>query len=136
MLSGPVATIRRARSLRREMSLPEVLLWRALRQRPGGLKFRRQQAAGRYVADFYCHSVELAVEVDGECHSFGDRPVRDAQRDENFRNMGIRVLRIPAREVLNDLDAVVRHIVHIAESSSPLHHPASPGGPPPLEGRI
>ena len=39
-------TIDKARKLRREMSLPEGLLWRELRARPGGLKFRRQHPSG------------------------------------------------------------------------------------------
>ena len=134
MLSGPTATIRRARRLRKAMSLPEVLLWQALRDRPAGLKFRRQQAAGRFVADFYCHSAELSVEVDGECHSYGDRPARDAARDATLDRIGVHVLRIPARDVLSDVEGVVRHIVEVADSISPLHHPS--GGPPPLEGRI
>ncbi|MDB5670096.1 MAG: hypothetical protein JWO25_1055, partial [Alphaproteobacteria bacterium] len=81
MLSGPTPTIRIARGLRREMSLPEVLLWTRLRRRPQGFKFRRQQPAGRYVLDFYCHEAGLAIEVDGEAHDRGDRPQRDAERN-------------------------------------------------------
>jgi very-short-patch-repair endonuclease len=60
------------------MTLPEVLLWRELRKRPDGLKFRRQQAANSYVTDFYCHSARLAVEVDGEAHNRGNAPISDA----------------------------------------------------------
>ncbi len=131
MLSGPTSTVRRARRLRKEMSLPEVLLWQALRERPAGLKFRRQQAAGRYVADFHCHAAGLSIEVDGECHSYGDRPDRDGERDAAFDRFDVRVLRIPAREVLGNLEGVVRQIVEAAGSVSPLHH-ASHGPPPPL----
>jgi very-short-patch-repair endonuclease len=36
------STAAKTKSLRREMTLPEVLLWRVLRARPGGNKFRRQ----------------------------------------------------------------------------------------------
>ena len=46
------ATVKKARGLRREMSLPEVMLWQHLRGRPGGVKFRRQHPVGIYVADF------------------------------------------------------------------------------------
>jgi len=63
-----------ARKLRRNMTLPEVLLWRWLRQRPEGLKFRRQYPTGPYVLDFFCSDARLAIEVDGEAHSCGDRP--------------------------------------------------------------
>ena len=132
------STVENARSLRREMSLPEVLLWRVLRQRPGGFKFRRQHPIGPYVADFFCHEVKLAIEVDGEAHNRADRPQRDAARDEAFRDAGIKTLRIAATEVMGDLEAVVRLIVVEAEARLPLHHPAAPDGPPPREnaGRI
>ncbi|HTH26905.1 MAG TPA: endonuclease domain-containing protein [Sphingobium sp.] len=120
MLSGPGQTIRRARALRKTMSLPEVLLWRELRKRPGGLKFRRQHPAGPYVLDFFCSDARLAIEVDGEAHSRGEFPQRDATRDSRFGRVGIATLRIAAREVLADLDAVVRHIV--AEARAQLPH--------------
>jgi very-short-patch-repair endonuclease len=134
MLSGPTRTIGRARSLRRQMSLPEVLLWQVLRARPGGLKFRRQQVAGPYVVDFYCHDRRLVLEVDGEAHRRGNQPQIDAERDEYLRRNGHRVLRIPAVDVLGDLDSVVRHIIAVAASESPLHQPAA--GSPLLKGRI
>src|SRR5205085_11001890 len=47
-------TTRDARKLRRKMTLPEVILWHWLRQRPNGLKFRRQHPTGPYVLDFFC----------------------------------------------------------------------------------
>jgi very-short-patch-repair endonuclease len=96
------------------MSLPEVLLWRELRKRPDGLKFRHQHPAGPYILDFYCAEHDLAIEVDGEAHSRGDRPERDAARDEWLRLRQVRVLRINASEVLGDLDAVIRHVIDIA----------------------
>jgi very-short-patch-repair endonuclease len=118
MLTGPRSSIARARKLRREMSLPEVLLWRELRQRPGGFKFRKQHPAGPYSADFFCHAARLVIEVDGEAHERGDRPERDAQRDAWFAERRFKVMRIPAVEVLSDLDAVVRGIV--AAANPPL----------------
>ncbi|MES2120727.1 MAG: DUF559 domain-containing protein [Pseudomonadota bacterium] len=133
MLSGPIHTIRRARSFRRQMSLPEVLLWRVLRTRPSGLKFRRQHAAGPYVVDFFCHEASLVVEADGESHSRGDQPQFDVQRDDGLRSNGYKVLRIPAVAVLSDVDSVVAHILAVAEGPPPLHQP--PAGPPRLKGR-
>ena len=115
MLQGTVPTNQRARVLRSDMSLPEVLLWQALRARPGGWKFRRQHPSGPYVADFYCHEARLVVEVDGEAHNRGDRPKRDADRDTWFAQRGIRVARLTARDVPADLDSVVTAIVRSME---------------------
>lgn len=111
MLQGPEPTIRHARALRKEMSLPERLLWRALRSRPGGLKFRRQHPAGPFIADFFCHGARLVVEIDGEAHARGDRPERDLRRDAWFAARGFDVMRIPAVQVLDDACAVVAGIV-------------------------
>lgn len=83
------AIVLRARALRREMTLPEGMLWQMLRQRPDGLKFRRQHPIGRYVVDFYCPAARLVIEVDGESHSRGDRPERDHQRDAWLKIAGI-----------------------------------------------
>ena len=115
------------------MSLPEVLLWRLLRLRPGGFKFRRQQAAGRYVLDFYCSEARLVIEVDGYSPNLGARPVQDAERDAWLQRSGLTVMRIPAAEVLEDVGVVVTGITLQAESlRRPLHQPTA--GPPPRAG--
>ncbi|WHU04068.1 MULTISPECIES: endonuclease domain-containing protein [unclassified Sphingomonas] len=128
---GSKRAVQRARARRREMSLPEGLLWRELRKRPAGLKFRHEHATGAFSLDFYCSDARLAIEVDGEAHGFGERPARDTQRDAWLAECGIATLRIPVAEVLRDLDAVLRGVVAEARSRLPLHHPAAPGGPPP-----
>ena len=130
---GTGRSVRRARRLRREMSLPEVLLWQQLRREPSGLKFRRQHATGPYDLDFYCSDARLAVEVDGEAHERGDRPLRDAARDRWLARKGIGTLRIPAVEVLRNLEGVLDGVVAEAIARLPLHHPAAPGGPPPRD---
>jgi len=132
MLSGSVETIRRARRLRRSMSLPEVLLWQQLRKRPQGLKFRRQQAANQFVTDFYCHSANLAVEIDGEAHSRGNSPNWDVRRDNELHRQGVKVLRIPAYEVLSNLEGVVQFI--LIEAGRGVTPPPSSGWSPSPEG--
>jgi very-short-patch-repair endonuclease len=120
-----------ARKLRRKMTLPEVILWHWLRQRPDGLKFRREHPTGPYVLDFFCSDARLAIELDGEGHSRGDRPQRDAARDQWLSSEGIDTLRISAIDLLKDADAVLRWILTEAKARLPLHHPAAPAGPPP-----
>ncbi|MCP3729124.1 endonuclease domain-containing protein [Sphingomonas sp. MG17] len=132
MLHGPKRNQKRAKQLRRAMTLPEILLWRELKKRPAELRFRHQHPAGEhYVLDFFCPRHKLAVEVDGEAHERGDRPERDAVRDAWVSSQGVRTLRIPAVEVLNDLDAVVRYIVVTALGDYPS---TAFGGPPPPPG--
>jgi very-short-patch-repair endonuclease len=117
------------------MSLPEVLLWRVLRDRPGGYKFRRQHAAGRYVLDFFCVEAALCVEVDGMAHDTIERARRDACRDGWLREQGIETLRLPAVEILRDIEAAARQIEQLCASRSPSTGFA---GPPPLrrQGRM
>ncbi|MEZ0243806.1 MAG: endonuclease domain-containing protein [Sphingomonas sp.] len=96
------------------MTLPEALLWRELKKRPDGLKFRHQHPAGPYSLDFFCYEASLAIEVDGEIHGRGDQPERDAIRDAWLAQQNVHVLRINASDVLRDMEAVVRHIVATA----------------------
>ena len=98
------------------MSLPEVLLWKALKSAAPGLHFRKQHPLGPYVLDFYCDAAKLAVEVDGMAHGTADRPARDDRRDAWLADKGVRTLRIAAREVLRSPgDAVLTITTFIAE---------------------
>ena len=100
----------RARALRRDMTLPEGMLWQVLRQRPDGCNFRRQHPIGRCVVDFYCAAAHLVIEVDGGSHSMGDRPEQDIRRDNWLRTRGFRIIRFRAIDVINDLPSVVTTI--------------------------
>ena len=115
-LTGPAETRKRARELRAKMSLPEVILWQALRRKQTGLHFRKQHPAGPYVLDFYCDAAKLCVEVDGEAHSW--QLARDVVRDRWLAEQGVKTVRVLARDVLRDLDAVVTYIVAHAPSDA------------------
>lgn len=90
------------------MSKPEVWLWQRLRRRQIGFLFHRQRSLGPYHADFYCHEARLVVETDGYCHL--RRVEDDRERDAWMTARGIAALRVPAREVFEDLDTVVTRI--------------------------
>ncbi len=138
MIRGQAETVKLARKLRAEMTPPEIALWQALRLRPGGNKFRRQHPAGIYVLDFFCSKARLAIEVDGRAHDSASVIAKDEARSRFLREQGIATTRIPAKLVLEDIEAVVRRLVEICDERmktmdrSPLHHPA--GGPPPRSG--
>jgi very-short-patch-repair endonuclease len=93
------------------MTLPEAYVWQVLRQRPGGLKFRRQHPFERYTADFYCVAAKLVVEIDGDSHGMGDNPGRDLRRDAWMREQGLQVLRFNAGDVMKDVESVITAIL-------------------------
>jgi very-short-patch-repair endonuclease len=99
------------------MTDTERKLWRALRARSIGPKFRRQVPLGPYVVDFVCFESKMIVEVDGGQHAGS---AKDAIRDKYFDDRGYRVLRFWNSDVLSNLEGV---LTAIAES-----HP-SPGAP-------
>jgi very-short-patch-repair endonuclease len=100
--------------MRKNLSLPEVLLWQHLRGGRLGWKFRRQHAIGPYFADFYCHELKLILEIDSSWHS--GRHEHDARRDEWMKANGYRVLRIPAQAVLRDSDYAAERLKTVIET--------------------
>ena len=126
VLRQPIKAVKRARQLRKEMSLPEVLLWMQLRRRPGGYIFRKQVPQDPYTLDFACLGTKLAIEVDGEAHNRGDQPCKDAVRDRVMAERGFVTLRLPAYEVLRNMEGCVDSIVAACARLGPP--------PPPLRG--
>jgi len=52
--------------LRENMTQAELVLWEVLKDKKlCGRKFRRQHSIGFYIADFYCPSENLIIELDG-----------------------------------------------------------------------
>jgi very-short-patch-repair endonuclease len=106
-----------ARAMRRDPSPAEQKLWHKLRNhRLGGLKFRRQMPLGPFIADFYCPSAKLVVELDGVSHIASQT---DERRDAWMAARGIRVLRLWNRDVLNNLDGVIIAIQQCACRTPP-----------------
>ena len=123
VLRQPIKQVKHARKLRKEMSLPAVLLWQQLQTRPGGFKFRREFPAKPYTLDFACLSARLGIEVDGFAHDCGDQPELDVERDRVMAERGFRILRIPAVEVLKHMESCVRGIVAACEERATLNPP-------------
>ena len=92
----------------------EQKLWRALRSRGIGAKFRRQVPLGPYIVDFVCFESKLIVEVDGGQHSENKR---DAIRDRYFIDQGYRVLRFWNNDVLSNLEGVLTMIAGAIDPS-------------------
>lgn len=98
-----------ARELRKHPTAAEVVLWQYLRRRQQqGLRFRRQYPLGRFVLDFCCPAIRLAVEIDGEAHA--GREERDAARTAELEAHGYSVIRFRNEEVMSDISTVLERI--------------------------
>ena len=94
----------RARARRRNPTSSEASLWRRLRKQRLGVRFRRQHVVYPYIADFYCHSKRLCVEVDGPCHDQEADHRRDAMIHARH---DVETLRFSDEDVEFDVDGVV-----------------------------
>ena len=102
---------RKAIQLREASTAAELALWAKLRNREFlGLKFRQQHPIGNYIADFYCHSLKLVIEVDGSYHFTDQQQERDAYRDQILVENSLHVLGFRNEEVLEDMPAVLAKI--------------------------
>jgi very-short-patch-repair endonuclease len=105
----------RARELRKEATPAEQRLWSHLRNNQlENLSFRRQHPMGKYILDFYCASLKLAIELDGGQHNEPAQVARDKVRDDWFAAKGIETLRIWNCDVLENTSSAVETIWHTA----------------------
>jgi len=108
--------LERARGLRKQMTIPEAMLWNVLKRRQlGGLKFRKQSPIGPYVVDFYCAEALLVVELDGESHV--GQADKDEKRQSDLQQGGLTVFRVTNDDVLHHLEAVTDGIERFARQS-------------------
>jgi very-short-patch-repair endonuclease len=103
--------LERRRELRRNQTLPEARLWELLRGKGvKNYKFRRQHSIGAYIADFYCPSAKLVVEIDGDSHQSLNAKEYDNVREKYMEALDIVTIRFSNEEVLSDIDSVIKNI--------------------------
>jgi very-short-patch-repair endonuclease len=109
----PDIQIDRARTLRRQATDAEALLWRHLRaRRLDGLKFRRQHAIGPFIADLVCDECKLIVEADGGQHQ--EQAAADERRTAWLEARGYQVLRFWNNDILMNPAGVLEEIHRVA----------------------
>ena len=123
----------RVRELRKNMTPAEAILWNQLRDRRfSGFKFRRQQPINEAwaIADFFCASALLIVELDGETHV--GRDAEDHERQSRLESLGYLVLRFFNHDVYEDLETVLETIwSSCSERSRKVESHPSPPAPLP-----
>ena len=98
--------------LRRNMTKAEFLLWQKLRcKQLEGVKFRSQYGVDRFVVDFYCTELKLAIEIDGESHFQDGVQEYDQERQVFIELLGIRFLRFTNDDVYRNLEGVLERII-------------------------
>jgi len=99
------------KSLRRNLTTAEAVLWKMLQKRKlDGRKFRRQHSIGKYILDFYCPNEKLAVELDGQGHFEMAHSEYDVERSEFLISKGIKVLRFENKSIFEFSELVLEEI--------------------------
>jgi cyclase len=99
-----------AKKLRNNVTPAEMILWGRLKEYFPALKFRRQHPVSIYIADFYCHSKKIIIELDGTIHNLPDVKSNDEIRQKDLENLGIRVIRFTNKDISNNLEATLEKI--------------------------
>jgi len=95
----------RAREMRNNSTKGEIKFWcELLRKRETGYQFYRQKIIDHYIVDFYCASLKLVVEIDGESHE--GKEEYDKNRDDILNSYGLMVLHYNDSTVLNNFQLV------------------------------
>ncbi len=98
-----------AREMRKEPTGAEAKLWPAIRKEQiRSVKFRRQVAIDRFIADFCSLELRLIIELDGPIHQYTQE--EDAIRQAFLESLGFTVLRFSNIEVFNNLRGVLERI--------------------------
>jgi len=101
--------------LRNPQTPAEATLWRHLRNRNTGYKFRRQHPIDRFIIDFYCAKAKLCIEIDGSSHFEKEQEEYDKARIELLEELGYKVIRFTNNDVRYSVHAVVEEIVSAVE---------------------
>jgi very-short-patch-repair endonuclease len=87
------------------MPEPEFRMWVACLQKLD-VRFRRQRPFGRFIVDFYCASLKLVIEIDGDSHDSEEALVYDHERSIYLNGLGLTVMRFTNAEVMDNLEGV------------------------------
>lgn len=97
----------------------EQVLWLNLKTKQLGSKFRRQHIIDEFIVDFVSLEKNLVIEVDGKYHNSPEQLEADKMRTQILNDLGFKVIRFTNKEVLLDIDNVLKKIT-AASNSLPL----------------
>jgi very-short-patch-repair endonuclease len=118
----------KAKDLRNNMTFAELKLWELLKNKQvQGLRFRAQHPIDIFIADFYCHSLKLVIEVDGGVHLSPEQKEYDIGREAEINHWGIKIIRFTNDEIEKEIDEALK-IINIICNKRKLGDGKSPLG--------
>lgn len=96
----------KARHLRNHSTYSEILLWMKIKRKSLGYEFHRQVPISYFIVDFYCHELNLAIEIDGSSHDY--KYDYDKKRQDNLERLGVRFIRFSDIEIKHKMNDVLR----------------------------
>jgi len=100
-----------AKKMRNNQTEAESVLWQYLsNSQRKGFRFRRQHPIKYFIADFYCHSKKLIIEVDGGYHQIPEQYEYDRNRDYELEELGLKILHFANEQVLFDIENTLKII--------------------------
>ena len=97
-----------ARKLRNNSTISEIILWKNIKGKNYGYEFHRQVPIDEYIVDFYCHELNLVIEIDGNTHNYNFD--NDEIRQKRLERYGIKVIRFNDIDVKQNITDVLRSI--------------------------
>ena len=106
-----------ARTLRKNMTKEEKHLWYDfLKKLP--VTVNRQKNIGNYIVDFFIASKRIVIEIDGGQHYEEKARQKDEQREKDFADLGITVLRYTNADINKNFQGVCEDILKALAFSS------------------
>ncbi|WP_372744860.1 endonuclease domain-containing protein [Lutibacter sp.] len=118
-----------AKNLRNNSTKSEIYLWRILKNKQFyGYKFIRQRPIDKYIVDFYCPELMLAIELDGYSHQLVEVQEKDLIKEKRLNELNVAILRFSDFQVFNDIENVIRKIeFYIFEFEKHTPNPSQEG---------
>ena len=107
----------RAKDLRSNSTLSEVLLWLQLKNKKLGFDFHRQKPIDNFIVDFFCPRLMLAIEIDGESHN--DKIEYDEFRQKKLEKLGVRFIRFRDIDVKNNMQGCIDSLKKWIDENTP-----------------
>jgi very-short-patch-repair endonuclease len=103
------ALVPRAKELRKNMTSAEKKLWYSyLRQ--FRFKVLRQRPIDHFIVDFYCPSLKLVIEIDGNSHFTEEGQAYEQERTAQLEGYGLTVIRFTNQQVLQEFQSVCEQL--------------------------